>query len=123
MPSEWNDGMMEYWNVDLKRMLFIYLIFCQEEFYNNPFSHFHRTHNSSIPLFHYSNCERSEHSSYPVFWHVLLSNFSIRLQALAVPPRRFFTYIKAALHTFSRGVVFSMLFTRKFETSFQSFAT
>jgi hypothetical protein len=53
-------GMMEYWNVDLKMMRFIYLILCQNEFYNNPNSYFPRPHYSRTPLFHYSNCERSE---------------------------------------------------------------
>ena len=36
----WNIGMVEYWNVYLKKMLCIYKILCQDEFYNNPISHF-----------------------------------------------------------------------------------
>jgi len=47
MPLPWNDGMMEYWNVDFKF-----------EIFQTP--HCPKTHYSTIPLFHHSNSERSE---------------------------------------------------------------
>ncbi len=46
MHRTWNNGMMEYWNVDFK-----------ENFPNKPLPYFSRTHYSIIPVFHYSNCE------------------------------------------------------------------
>jgi hypothetical protein len=36
----WNDGILEYWNVDINIMLFICLILCQDNFYDNPIFHF-----------------------------------------------------------------------------------
>jgi hypothetical protein len=43
---------MEWWNGGPEKMVFIYLILCQKEFYNTPTSHF-----SIIPLFHFSNSD------------------------------------------------------------------
>jgi hypothetical protein len=48
---------MEWWNGGPEKMVFIYLILCQKEFYNTPTSHFSKTHYSIIPLFHFSNSD------------------------------------------------------------------
>jgi len=48
--------MVEYWNVDVKRMFIIYLIRFQEEPYNIPVFHFTKTHYSSVPIFQHSKC-------------------------------------------------------------------
>jgi hypothetical protein len=48
LTHTWNGGMMEYWNVVLKNMLFIYLILCEKEFYNTQLPIFPE---HIIPLF------------------------------------------------------------------------
>ena len=66
--------MMEYWNVDFKMMLLNYLILFQDEFFNNPRFHLPRTHYSSIPLFHYSNCSEANQLAIEEIKEVILWN-------------------------------------------------
>ena len=66
MPRTWNNGMVEYWNVDTKGKILFYQLRCQEEFCrypNIPFAQNPLFQHSSIPVFQYSSCERSELSS------------------------------------------------------------
>jgi hypothetical protein len=72
---------MEYWNADLKKMIFIYLILVKRNFTTTQFSIFslsrrlfepeaqnpmfspsrrHYEPEASVPIFQHSNCERSE---------------------------------------------------------------
>ena len=57
LTQTWNNGMMEYWNDDLKKMTFLYLIPVKKNFTITQLSIFPET---NIPLFQHSNCERSE---------------------------------------------------------------
>ena len=59
-------GIMEWWNNGMLVFKGSYTFFnsqVKRDFANKPLSHFPRTHYSIIPLFHYSNGERSELSS------------------------------------------------------------
>jgi hypothetical protein len=49
--------MMEYWNNDLKKMTFLYLIPVKRNFTTTQISIFP---GPNIPVFQHSNCERSE---------------------------------------------------------------
>ena len=64
-------GTMEYWNVensfssgvDSQKELFSFDVIelnVKNSFAIRPNFHFPRTHYSGIPVFHHSNCERSE---------------------------------------------------------------
>ncbi len=60
--------MLECWNVGLLSFVFcpnmsFFAFPVKTDFANKPMSHFARTHYSSIPVFQYSNCERSELST------------------------------------------------------------
>ncbi len=60
---------MECWNSGIlvsKGIFIIYVFFnypVEINFFNNPLFHFPKTHYSIIPVFQYSNCERSDLSS------------------------------------------------------------
>jgi len=50
--ERWNNGMMEYWNNDFKKMIFLYLIPVKRNFTITQFSIFPEP---NIPVFHFSN--------------------------------------------------------------------
>ncbi|RLB75201.1 MAG: hypothetical protein DRH24_19975 [Deltaproteobacteria bacterium] len=57
--------MLEYWNNDLKKMIFLYLIPVKRNFTITQLSIFSLSHRLSEPeaqnpIFQHSNCERSE---------------------------------------------------------------
>jgi len=52
VQSEWKNGMMEYWNNDLKKMTFLYLIPVKRNFTITQLSIFPEP---NIPVFQYSN--------------------------------------------------------------------
>jgi len=52
LTQTWNIGMMEYWNDDLKKMIFLYLIPIKRNFTITQLSIFPEP---NIPMFQYSN--------------------------------------------------------------------
>ena len=54
MPRTWNNGMMEYWNVDFKE-IFSFMEFDFKKIF--PINHCHIFPEPIVPSFHYSNCE------------------------------------------------------------------
>jgi len=62
MQSEWNIGTLEYWNDDLKKMTFLYLIPVKRNFTITQLSIFPEPNipifqYSSVPIFQHSNCD------------------------------------------------------------------
>ncbi len=55
--------MVEFWNDDFRRKFTIFRLHVNLNFPNKSLPHFSKTQYSIIPVFHYSNCERSELSS------------------------------------------------------------
>ncbi len=71
MSSSPTLGIMEWWNngmlISKERYSFINFT-VKRSFVNIPISHSPKTHYSIVPVFQYSNCERSELSSY--YWSI-----------------------------------------------------
>ena len=65
MPQKWNNGRVECWNIGFQKDInhFKFIVNPAGGGTINPTLHHPRTHYSTIPLFHHSNCERSELSS------------------------------------------------------------
>jgi len=64
LPRTWNNGIMEYWNVDLKEEPLTTNMLAPMSRVIFPMSYLPKAHYSIIPVFQYSNCERSELSSF-----------------------------------------------------------
>jgi hypothetical protein len=52
LTRTWKNGMMEYWNTDLKKMISIYLILVKGNFTTTQFS---ISPKPNVPVFQYSN--------------------------------------------------------------------
>ncbi len=93
MQPKWNDGMVEYWNVDLNKEVTHLLMRLRRinlpiksDFANpspcprqvHPLFHFPITHYSIIPVFQYSNCERSELSSISLYIDIKGPNIGLK---------------------------------------------
>ena len=61
-PRKWNNGIVERWNIGFQKdnSQFNFIVNPAGGGTINPTLHYPRTHYSIIPLFHHSNCERSE---------------------------------------------------------------
>jgi hypothetical protein len=61
-PRKWNNGMVEHWNIGFQKDIshFNFIANPVGGGTINPTLHYPRTHYSYIPVFHHSNCERSE---------------------------------------------------------------
>jgi hypothetical protein len=62
LPRKWNNGMAERWNIGFQKDIsyFIFIVNPVDDGAINPTLHYPRTHYSTFPVFHHSNCERSE---------------------------------------------------------------
>jgi hypothetical protein len=59
LSRKWNNGMVERWNIGFQKDIshFNFIVFPVGGGTINPTLHYPRTHYSTIPVFHHSNCE------------------------------------------------------------------